>query len=448
MTQIWTPAIAPSEEEGGASDASFRNVCKSISGGGTQVRVTLKGPLRCDKLFVGIAATPPATTAIPIELKIGGVSGCDLSSGQQVVTDWADLTVAAGQHLIVGGDNSPNFGWYLCNPPPWEGNPECSNCDRWWSAGDTWNVQSPTMNPNTGLVVAVMNIEAQTPDPNPTEFVNIETGSGAIASSEVDPAYEGSMGGTESKWSSAEIGAGVSGVAWIGQDFKEAREIRKITIEQFNSSSAVSSVKVQRSDDGTAWTDTGTYSITPNPTLNTLTFSDGSHRFWRVLANSSAINPDDRWQVMRIRMFAPASTVPKPRPMFQAYFKNQLFPFTTGVMTTLPFDATFSDSHGSFDPVTHRHIPTRPGWYRYHIAICVTGNVTRMDVQPMKYYPTKGHAEPFVLPWTRGDGLFEYVINIPMTYPGEYMEVAMLVEGTDINIEGHKCWFEATWESE
>ena len=113
MTQIWSPDIAPSYEAGGASDASFRNVCKSISGGGAQVRATLKGPLKCDNLFIGISGIPPATTTVPVELKIGAQSGCNLASGQQVVTDWADLAVSFGQTLIVGGDNSPNFGLYL-----------------------------------------------------------------------------------------------------------------------------------------------------------------------------------------------------------------------------------------------------------------------------------------------------------------------------------------------
>ena len=447
MAQIWTPAITPTNEQGGASDASFRNVCKTISGGGTQVRVTLKGPLRCDNIFIGIAGTPPATTAIPIELKIGGVSGCNLVAGQQVVTDWANLTVSAGQNLIVGGDNSPSYGFYLSNPPPWEGYPECSNCDRWWSAGDTWNVQSPTMNNNQGLVVAVMSIEAQTP--SSTELVNVEKMSFAIASSEEDPAYEGCNGGTESRWSSQEIGAGVNGVAWFGQDFKEPIDIRKITLEHDAASSSVTSVKVQYSDNGTSWTDVGTYAVATGKTLNTIEFTSvGAHRYWRLLANSNSAGANDRWQVMRMRMFAPANTVPKPKPMFQAYLKPVLAPFPTGVTTIIPWDATFSDSHGSFNPVTYRHVPTRPGWYRYHIAVCMTGTITRMDVYPMKYYPTKGHAEAFVLPWTRGDGLFEYVINIPMTHPGEYMEVSMLVEGTNVNIEGHKCWFEATWEGE
>ena len=450
MTQIWSPDIAPSYEAGGASDASFRNVCKSISGGGAQVRATLKGPLKCDNLFIGISGIPPATTTVPVELKIGAQSGCNLASGQQVVTDWADLAVSFGQTLIVGGDNSPNFGLYLCNPPYWLGYPECPNCDRWWSAGDTWNVQSPTMNNSPGLVVAVMSIEAQTPS-GATGLVNIEKMPFAIASSVVDPASEAFGGGTEQRWSGAEIGSvppGVSGIAWLGQDFGEARDIRKITVEQQTSSSAVSSVKVQYSDNGTAWTDAGTFAISADSSLNTLEFSAGAHRFWRLLANSNPTNPNDRWQVMRMRMFAPVNTVPKPEPKFQAYLKPVLAPFPTAVMTTIPWDATFSDSDGSFDPVTHRHVPTRLGWYRYHIAVCLTGNITRMDVYPMKYYPDKGHSEAFVLPWRTGPGLFEYVINIPMVNPGEYMEITMLVQGTDVNIEGHKCWFEATWEGE
>ena len=444
MAQIWTPGITPSSEQGGASDASFRNVCKTISGGGTQVRVTLKGPLRCDNLFIGIAGTPPATTAIPVELKIGGLSGCNLIAGQQVITDWADLTVSTGQSLIVGGDNSPSYGFYLCNPPTWEGNPECPNCDRWWVAGDTWNVISPTMNNSPGIVVAVMSIEAQTP--GATGLVNIEKMPFAIASSQADPATQAFIGGTEQQWSSVEMGPDVFGNAWIGQNFGEARDIRKITIEQRLVASAITSVKVQYSDNLPTWLDVGVFAITKDSAVNTLTFSAGTHRYWRLLANAS--NAGDRWQVQRIRMFAPADTVPKPKSMFQAYLKPQLAPFPTGVMTKIPWDATFSDSDGSFDPVLYRHVPTRLGWYRYHIAVCMTGNITRMDVQPMKYYPSKGHAEAFVLPWTRGDGLFEYVINIPMVNLGEYMEVTMLVDGTNVNIEGHKCWFEATWEGE
>ena len=168
---IWAPDIALtySYTGGGTAGTSFRNECKSISAGGSQVRVTIKGPLKCDRLFVGVATTPPATSAAPVELKINGASGCNLGSGQEVTTDWASLTVSSGQTLMVGGDHSADGGLWIANTPPWIGGAVMSNCDEWYGA-PSWNVSSPSMTENAGLCVAVTKIEAQTessPEPLP-----------------------------------------------------------------------------------------------------------------------------------------------------------------------------------------------------------------------------------------------------------------------------------------
>ena len=64
------------------------------------------------------------------------------------------------------------------------------------------------------------------------------------------------------RWISSQTGTAVSGAAYIGQTFSENILFKKIRIAQDNRSTyGLTSVKLQASDDGTTWTDIGTYNL-------------------------------------------------------------------------------------------------------------------------------------------------------------------------------------------
>lgn len=102
-------------------------------------------------------------------------------------------------------------------------------------------------------------------------------------------------------------GSNVNGVEWIGYDFGASvtKEIRQMTLVQESGSGySVSSVKIQKSDDNTTWTDVTTASVTQNPgtrVKNTIYLpQSGSARYWRLLANSATSNY--QWRVVEIEM--------------------------------------------------------------------------------------------------------------------------------------------------
>jgi hypothetical protein len=115
---------------------------------------------------------------------------------------------------------------------------------------------------------------------------------------------------TGTRWGSSQIDTAVSGAAYIGQDFGsgQAKHIRTITIRQRQdtASAQVASVKVQFSDDGSAWTDEGTHALTKVASAGTLTLhlsATGAHRYWRILANANpAPSGGWEWQVDEITM--------------------------------------------------------------------------------------------------------------------------------------------------
>lgn len=87
-----------------------RNVANTLTGGGTQVRVRFVASSssvfvtnHCSIAVVG-AATAPNTTATPVELLFGGVSGFSLAAGATILSDWANLTFLSSDKLLVDMD--------------------------------------------------------------------------------------------------------------------------------------------------------------------------------------------------------------------------------------------------------------------------------------------------------------------------------------------------------
>jgi len=97
---------------------------------------------------------------------------------------------------------------------------------------------------------------------------------------------------TSSGWRSSQSGEAVSQFACVGQHFSDVYDIRQITIQQSSSSDfQIASVYWQYADDGAIWHTIAILTLAKNSTVQT--FSDlpisGSHLWWRVLANDSAV---------------------------------------------------------------------------------------------------------------------------------------------------------------
>lgn len=444
MSNIWTPAIPLTHTGGGAADTSFRDECKSISGGGSQVRVTFKGPLKCDRLFIGVASAPPATTAVPVELKIGGQSGCNIAAGQESVTDWASLTVSAGQTLMVGGDHSADGGSWLSNTPAWENGPPMANCDEWWVWGDTWNVASPTMSENAGLCVAVSSIEVQS---TPTGQLIVSDFTMAEANNAVNPVINAFLGGSVSglEWATVELGSGVNGVSWFGQKFKTPQEIRRITFEHKDAPTSVSSVQVLYGSDPNSLSVSGPYAVGMNAVLDLPAL--GARTYWRVRANSA---PSDRWHVRRCYMSALVNELDATPTWVQAYLEtNTAWTANSSVtngepqaLQIVPVNARWADAFDEFDPVTYRYTAKRAGKLNFRGRVQLSGDgIIGVHLHLMK------NADPyggFYRPVYNGAGNHGFDICMPVAV-GDAVDLRMQIEqGTNIVIDGHRSLFEIT----
>lgn len=127
-----------------------------------------------------------------------------------------------------------------------------------------------------------------------------------------EPTYTGAKAfdddGNTYWWEDANAG---SGAAYIGYDLGSGNDadIRRVTLKNcgtvggFSTAYTVSSVKVQYSDNGSSWSDAQTFSSldTSLDATNTLTLtsSAGSHRYWRLLSQSTLSNG---WCVAEIEM--------------------------------------------------------------------------------------------------------------------------------------------------
>jgi len=134
----------------------------------------------------------------------------------------------------------------------------------------------------------------------PTVLTVVSTAGNAISDSDFSgfPKGEAFDTNTANAWATNLTGSGISGAAWVGQDFGgSSYEIVEIDLRQAWSGGAdttygVNSIKVQYSDNGSAWSDANTISPTLNGTSpsNLQTFSvtpSGAHRYWRLLANQN-----------------------------------------------------------------------------------------------------------------------------------------------------------------
>lgn len=114
-------------------------------------------------------------------------------------------------------------------------------------------------------------------------------------------------------WESSQTGpSGQNGVAYVGYDFGSGvtKNITTATIKQGGASLSVSSVLVQYSDNGSAWTTASTWSGLPaDTTVQSNTFSSaGSHRYWRLLANANVSGSGNAWVVYEVEFIEPGTT--------------------------------------------------------------------------------------------------------------------------------------------
>lgn len=117
---------------------------------------------------------------------------------------------------------------------------------------------------------------------------NIATAGQAIADSGANAGN--AFDATTSTWTSGTAGGSSTGVAYIGQDFGTPVYIGRMTLQNSTGANrAPTSVLVQYSDDGAAWTAAGTYSHSAAASASS-TFDvpdSGAHRYWRILANGN-----------------------------------------------------------------------------------------------------------------------------------------------------------------
>lgn len=104
-------------------------------------------------------------------------------------------------------------------------------------------------------------------------------------------------------WYSSQIGAAITGNAYIGYDFGSgtSKHIRRFSIKQ-SVSGGITSVKVQKSDNGTNWTDVATKTISKTTDIQVLDLPASSEaRYWRLLANDYIDSA--QWQVYEVEFF-------------------------------------------------------------------------------------------------------------------------------------------------
>lgn len=89
----------------GNSGSSIRGISSPITAGGTQIRVTFKSPsgggAAATHVAIGKQASTYSTVSTPVELKFGGASGFVMSAGGQITSDWATLTTAVNDVLVI-----------------------------------------------------------------------------------------------------------------------------------------------------------------------------------------------------------------------------------------------------------------------------------------------------------------------------------------------------------
>lgn len=131
-----------------------------------------------------------------------------------------------------------------------------------------------------------------------TESLNYISEVEAYESLSADNAFDDS---TSTYWGSALTSGSISGAGYIGYDFGVGvtKAITGFTIKQHHADQAINSVKVQRSDNGSDWTDVETVAITADTSAQTKSFSNStSARYWRLLANAETTSGS--WEVEEV----------------------------------------------------------------------------------------------------------------------------------------------------
>jgi hypothetical protein len=111
-------------------------------------------------------------------------------------------------------------------------------------------------------------------------------------------------------WASSQTYTSVSGNAAIGYQFTGNKKIRKVTVNQSTTGNGhVTSVKIQYSDNGSAWSDayTATGLVMGQ---NVIVVPDaGSHMYWRLLAASNTPTSGYGWGVYELEMLEGLETL-------------------------------------------------------------------------------------------------------------------------------------------
>jgi hypothetical protein len=112
-------------------------------------------------------------------------------------------------------------------------------------------------------------------------------------------------------WQSSQTGAsGVSGVAYVGQDFGSGNSyvICQFTIHQ-KGSQGITSVKVQGSNDGSSWDTIATVTIAADTSVNSYPVPgcSNTYRYWILLANANP-GAGAPWGINELEMMALLAT--------------------------------------------------------------------------------------------------------------------------------------------
>jgi len=163
-TTIYSQTLAGDSD---SSAISQRNVCPITGGAQDQVRVTLKAgtinSLVAQNVSIGISnGTNSDTTAVPTELLFSGASGCNISTGASLTSDWVNFNgFTSTDKLVVVFDCSGTSHAAFISPGP-------SGSGTYFKSpfGATYNLAAPAgMTFNGADIVAVATIETQTSGP-------------------------------------------------------------------------------------------------------------------------------------------------------------------------------------------------------------------------------------------------------------------------------------------
>jgi hypothetical protein len=140
---------------------SVRSRLGPLGGPGTQVRVTLAGNAsdgtKFDHVSIGVATgLDSGMVSAPVELKFGGSSGVVLGANEFRDSDWADLSFATADRLVVAMDySSSKAGTRQSNGQ--------GGGDSWYKEScASWNVAAPSgFNAQSGYVYHVQKVEAK-----------------------------------------------------------------------------------------------------------------------------------------------------------------------------------------------------------------------------------------------------------------------------------------------